>query len=260
MAKRPNQTTLSKLKNDHSPEAIRHRLQEGPKHNYVRDFVYGAIDGAVTTFAIVAGVAGAQMSEGVLVVLGLANLLGDGFSMAVSNFLGTRADHQLRQRLRRIEQEHIARYPAGEREEIRQLFAAKGFEGGDLEKAVHVITSDARRWVDTMLTDELGLTLTGPNPFKAAWVTFGAFVVVGALPLSVFVYQVAVPGVVRLGHPFVASGMITAVTFFVIGAMKSRWVGERWWLSGAETLLMGGAAAGIAFGIGALLKPWVALV
>ena len=90
MTESADQTAIHKLKQDHSPHAIRCRLEAGPQHSYVRDYVYGAIDGAVTTFAIVAGVAGAQLSGGVVVVLGLANLLGDGFSMAVSNYLGTR--------------------------------------------------------------------------------------------------------------------------------------------------------------------------
>ena len=72
--------------------------------------------------------------------------------MAVGNFLGTRAERQHHQRLREIEMEHIARYPDGEREEIRQIFAAKGFEGYELESAVNIITSDAQRWVDMMLT------------------------------------------------------------------------------------------------------------
>ena len=83
---------------DHSPAAIRRRLQAGPGHSYLRDFVFGAVDGTVTTFAVVSGAAGAGLPAGVVIVLGMANLLGDGFSMAVGNFLGTRADQQLRAR------------------------------------------------------------------------------------------------------------------------------------------------------------------
>jgi len=246
--------TRARLAAEHTPDAISRRLQEGPQESYLRDFVYGAIDGAVTTFAVVAGVAGAKLSAGIVVILGVANLVGDGFSMAVSNFLGTRAENERKNRLRRIEEEHIAHYPEGEREEIRQIFAAKGFENEDLEKAVDIITSDVSRWVDTMLTDELGVPLQGSNPLRAALATFTAFVVVGALPLLVFIYQLLSPPEARLAEPFFWSSIITGTAFFIVGALKGRFLEQRWWLAGLETLVMGGLAAAMAYAVGALLK------
>jgi len=80
----------------HTPENVRQRLQTPTTHSYLRDFVYGAIDGTVTTFAIVSGVAGAGLSTGVILILGVANLVGDGFSMAASNYLGTKTEEELR--------------------------------------------------------------------------------------------------------------------------------------------------------------------
>src|SRR3954454_13682582 len=73
------------MEHDHSPEAISRRLAGNPRQNYLRDWVYGGIDGAVTTFAVVAGVVGAGLSARTVLILGAANLLADGFSMAASN-------------------------------------------------------------------------------------------------------------------------------------------------------------------------------
>ncbi len=237
---------------EHKPSAIAQRLELGFRHSYLKDFVYGAIDGAVTTFAVVSGVAGAGLSPGIIIILGAANLVGDGFSMAASNFLGTRAEQQLRARARRLEEEHIARYEKGEREEVRQIFAAKGFEGADLENAVRVITSDRDRWVDTMLQEEHGLPLSSPSAWRAAWTTFVAFLLVGLIPLLPFLWEFARGNV--SSSPFLASTIMTAVAFVAVGAAKSRFVDHHWTVSGAETLAVGGAAAALAYVAGVLLK------
>jgi vacuolar iron transporter family protein len=242
---------LLDLKASHTPAAIRERLQSGSRHSYLRDFVYGSIDGAVTTLAVVSGVAGAKLATGVVIVLGMANLIADGFSMAASNYLGTRAEEQLRQRARRQEEREIESYPEGEREEIRQIVASKGFEGAELERAVEVITSDRKRWIEMMLTEELGLSLNGPSPLRAAAMTFVAFALVGSIPLLPFILQFFTPN--SVDNPFLWSSILTVCAFFGVGAAKSRFVEQSWHWSGLETLLVGGVAAVIAYFVGKLL-------
>jgi len=181
--------------------------------------------------------------------LGFANLLADGFSMAVSNYQGTKSQLERVEEARLSEERQIEEIPAGEREEVRQIFAAKGFSGETLERIVEVITNDRRLWVDTMLTEELGLEVEGPNPFRAALATFAAFLVVGIIPLVPFV----IPGLPTSTH-FLASAIATGAAFFGVGAVKGLVLGRAALRSGLETLLTGGTAAAIAFVVGALLR------
>lgn len=240
----------ARLKASHTRLAVRRRLASGPVHSYLRDFIYGAIDGAVTTFAVVSGVAGADLSTSIVIILGIANLIGDGFSMAAGNFLGVRAERQQREKLRAIENQHIADYPEGEREEIREIFRQKGFEHDHLDRAVDIITANRERWVQTMLTDEYGVSLYGPSAARAASVTFAAFVLVGTVPLLTFV--LAYLGM-NISNPFLWSAALTGIAFFLTGALKSRFVEQSWLSAGLETLVVGGAAATLSYVVGSLL-------
>lgn len=236
----------------HQPDVIRRRLDAGTSHSYLKDFVYGAIDGAVTTFAVVSGVAGAGLSPGVVIVLGIANLAGDGFSMAAGNYLSTQAEGQQRQRLRRMEERHIDLFPAGEREEVRQIFSGYGLSPADLESVVTSVTSDRDRWVQIMLREEHGVSASQPHPFVAALMTFAAFVLVGLLPLLPFLANLLLPGV--FAAPFTWSTVLTGTAFFLVGTVKSQFVDEHWLRAGGVTLAVGGTAAALAYVLGVALK------
>ncbi|MGI9100065.1 MAG: VIT1/CCC1 transporter family protein [Solirubrobacteraceae bacterium] len=240
------------LEEEHTPRAVGARLRDEPSPSYLHDFIYGAVDGAITTFAVVAGVAGANLDETVVIILGGANLIADGFSMAASNFLGSRAERQQRELARREEQRHIRLVPEGEREEIRQIFAAKGFEGHDLERVVEVITAEPDLWANTMMSEELGFGSTEPNEYRAAFATLVAFLTVGFLPLMVFVYDLATPG--DVDDAFTWSAVMTGVAFLAVGSLKSRFVEQAWWRSALETFAVGGLAAVLAYAAGALLQ------
>lgn len=243
--------SLRKLIEEHSPEAIHKRLAEGPRYNYIHDFVYGSIDGIVTTFAVVSGVAGAGLSTGIVIILGLVNLFADGFSMGVSNFLATRADIEFRKKARKTEEMHIDKYPEGEKEEIRQIYAKKGFSGNDLSRVVKVITSDKQLWADTMLFEEWGMETRGLSPLKSAFCTFASFFVLGSLPLMAFGAKMLWPD--SQFEPFFWSSGMTGIAFFSVGALKSLTVDIRWFSAGLETLAVGSAAAGLAYFVGSLL-------
>jgi VIT1/CCC1 family predicted Fe2+/Mn2+ transporter len=212
----------------------------------LRDFIYGGIDGAVTTFAIVAGVVGAALSSNVILILGVANLLADGFSMAASNYSGMKTVVDDVARLREIEKKHVRTDPDGEREEVRQILAEKGLSGETLEDAVTKITSNEKRWIDLMLVEEYGMAPELASPVKGALATFAAFVVCGAVPLLPFAFGV--------DNGFEVSIIMTALVFLAIGAAKAKWSLAPWWRSSLETLFIGGAAAAMAYVVGYLLK------
>ncbi len=234
------------MEHSHEPEDIAARLAAGPRINYLRDWIYGGIDGAVTTFAIVAGVIGADLSTGVVLILGAANLIADGFSMAAANYSGTKADNDDTTRIRLIELRHIRSQPEGEREELRQIYRAKGFTGQELENMVALLSKHEDVWLETMLSEEYGLSSLKRSPMLAALATFVAFIVCGSVPLLPFVFG--------LEASAVTATAATAVVFFIIGAMKSAWSTQRWYWSGVETFVIGIAAAAMAYGVGILLR------
>ncbi|WP_298864355.1 VIT1/CCC1 transporter family protein [uncultured Sulfitobacter sp.] len=231
----------------HTRTEIAARLSAGPQNSNLKDMIYGGIDGAVTTFAIVAGVEGAGLPHTIIVALGLANILADGFSMAASNYSGTKAELDDRKRIIQIEERHITDHPEGEREELRQILEMRGLSGAVLEDATHAIAMRRDKWIGIMLTDEYGLTRDDPAPLRAAIATFIAFLIAGAVPLF--------PFVLGLENAFAIAVFATLLTFFMIGAGKSRWSLAKWWRSGTETLLIGGVAALLAYGVGGLFHP-----
>lgn len=248
---------LEATREAHSAQAIQESLDEPNIHDkgkgqFIGDIVYGAIDGIVTTFAVVSGVAGAGLSSGIVLILGFANLFADGLSMAVGNYLGTKSELEYKKRERSREEWEIERLPEEEKEEIRQIYKRKGFTGELLERAVDVITGDKKQWVDTMLLEELHIIPEQKSPFVAGFMTFVSFVLVGVVPLLSYVLSYFVPFLAQFSYP--TSIALTFCAIFGVGSLRVYVTGKRWWRSGLEMLLVGGATAVVAYFIGYLLR------
>jgi VIT1/CCC1 family predicted Fe2+/Mn2+ transporter len=220
--------------------------------SYLSDFVYGGIDGSVTTFAIVAGVTGASLSPTIVLILGFANLFADGFSMAVGNYLSTKSKKEYADKIRKSEEHSVINIPKEETEEIREIFSEKGFSGQQLDDAVEIITSNKEIWVDTMMKDEFGIFEDHTSPLKSALVTFISFNLIGIIPLLAYVLSYFSDSF--RSNTFTLSIILTSIAFFIVGSVKGRIIGKRWVFSGFETLLIGGAAAVIAYVVGYLLR------
>lgn len=170
----------------HEPGTVRGLLR-----HYLRDLVYGANDGIVTTFAVVAGVAGAGLSQRIVLILGFANLVADGFSMGASNFLAIRSHEDVR--------------------------------------------------------EASGLHMEEPFALRHGLATFCAFAIAGAVPLLAYF-----PRAFAVDR-FVASSALSLLALFVVGAARALVTVRRWWTSGLEMLVVGAAAGGFAYLVGAIV-------
>jgi len=234
------------MEHEHTKEAIHERLAAGPGQSYLRDWVYGGIDGTATTFAIVAGVIGAHLSPGVIMILGGANLIADGFAMAAGSYLATRSECEEFHQAESVERRHIRTHPEGEREEVSEILRGLGIVGDLLDRVVTMVTADRDRWVGIMLHYEYGLPAVMRSPWRAAGSTFSAFLLCGLVPL--------LPFVMELKGAFLVASTVTGLMFALIGAVKSRWSIRPWWYSGLTTLAIGGGAAVVAYVVGAWLR------
>jgi vacuolar iron transporter family protein len=220
--------------------------------DYIPEFVYGGIDGAITTFAVVAGAEGASLGLSVVVILGIANLIADGFSMSVGNFFSTKAEQDSFERHRQIEYWEVENLREKEIEEIREIYAAKGFEGKLLEDVVEVIISNKDVWVDTMMKEELEMVKSDKTPYKTAGMTFISFIVVGSVPLLSYVF--AGTGYALQEDLFLYSCILTAVALGIVGSFKSIVTEKNMFVGISETLLLGGLAALLAYFVGDILE------
>ncbi|MEX0861363.1 VIT1/CCC1 transporter family protein [Nitrosopumilus sp.] len=220
---------------------------------HFEEFIYGSIDGAVTTFAIVAGVVGAGLSPGIILILGFANLFADGFSMAAANYQSSKARNEYIEMKRKQEEWEIDNLAEQEREEIREIYAKKGFKEELLEEVVKVITSKRKVWVDTMMKEELGLIEGDKRPLDSSLSTFFGFNVIGLIPLIPFMILITI-GVDSNYDAFMYSTILVALAFFLVGSIKGKIVKKSKIKSGLFTLIIGGIAAVLAYSIGYALN------
>lgn len=216
---------------------------------YFDDFIYGSIDGAVTTFAIVAGVMGASLPAGIILILGFANLFADGFSMAVSNYQASKARNEFVQMKRRQEEWEIENLREDEKEEIREIYREKGFKGELLEEVVRIITSRKKVWIDTMMKEELGLIEDAKNPIHSSISTFVGFNLIGIIPLIPFMIFTLI-GIEMNSQAFLYSVISVMSAFFIVGMIKGKIVKKCLLNSGFNTLIIGGGAAIVAYIVG----------
>lgn len=225
------------------------RIQE-----YLKQIVYGGNDGIVTTFAIVAGFAGAQ-SDGVaqigglaVLVFGLANLFADAISMGLGEFLSLRSQHDLYRKRHAAELREIAKNPGQEQMELFEILRQRGMPPGEADTAASILTRHPKVMADLMMTYEFGMQ--DPNeesPALNGLFTFGSFVFFGAVPLVPYFLLEPTAETFRL------SVLATLLALIALGLLRWSATGERLLRTVGETVLVGAVCAVVAFAVGVLV-------
>jgi vacuolar iron transporter family protein len=264
LSKRLEQARAAYQKNDPAASAALHDVtrieaaareehgSEGSK--YIGSMVFGGLDGIITTFAVVSGVVGAQLSPSIIIIMGLANLLGDGISMALGAFISQKSEKEYYDRESARESWEIDHFPEGEKQELLQIYLKQGYSRADAKKIVQIKTADRHRWLAAMMSEELGLLKDDTSPFRAALITFLSFILNGSLPLMVYLAALLFRFSLPDSAAFMVSMLLSGVALFTLGAAKFFITRRNPVISGLEMLLVGGLAASLAYLVGVLLK------
>jgi VIT1/CCC1 family predicted Fe2+/Mn2+ transporter len=238
----------------HSHKSIKEAAEEhgGAGSQYLGEMVYGGLDGIITTFAVVSGVAGAQLGTPVILILGLANLFADGFSMATGAYLSSKSEHEYYRKEWEREAWEVEHFPDGERAELLEVYRNRGYTEDEARQLVEIQSREPKRWVKAMMLDELGMMEDESNPLVNGLITFVSFVIAGSVPLIIYLLGLLFPVSTEIAFPI--SLALSALALFGLGAAKVLVTKLNPIRSGLEMLIVGGLAAGVAYVVGALLK------
>ena len=213
----------------------------------MRDLVLGSSDGLVGFLAFVSGVSASLPTQRAIVLAGVAEVFAGGTSMGLGAYLGAKSERQFYEKELKRERREIREMPHEEREEIRQIYRRKGFEGAELEMVVERITEDKDRWLRIMMHEELGLTQSVFVPPIRAGLGVGLSYMVGAMfPLAPYF-------ILERPYALFASMVLTVAVLFAVGAARGQITQLSWWKSGLEMAGLGAAGALVCYGISAAI-------
>lgn len=209
----------------------------------IRELVFGAQDGLVSTLAVVATVAGASSDNRAVLIAGLASAMAGVFSMAIGEYIGSKSQDEIYQWHVDDEREEVAERPNESEAEVAWLFMEEGMPEDDAWQVAGLIARHPESLLATMVAKELGLAgdvegETAGTPLRGALVMGAAFAVGSIAPVAPFLITT---GITALTWATALTGLV----LFGIGAVKARWTQRNWFLSGFEVLALA-AVAGVA--------------
>jgi VIT1/CCC1 family predicted Fe2+/Mn2+ transporter len=221
-----------------------HQEKHVTSSDTLKDIALGMADGLTVPFALAAGLSGAVDSTFIIVVAGLAEIAAGGIAMGLGGYLAAKTEAEHYQSEYQREALEVERVPHIEAEEVANILRDFGVNEPQVPIVVDAIKSNPSKWIDFMMRFELGLEK--PNPKRLLWspLTIGlAYVFGGFIPLLPYLFLSAVT------PALIISTMITLLALFVFGGFKGYFTGKNLWRSGFQTMLIGGIAASVAFGI-----------
>lgn len=222
---------------------------------YLKEIVYGGNDGIVTTFAVVAGFAGAQASNAAslsyltVLLFGLANLFADGASMGLGNYLSLRSEKDIYKSHQNKEHDEIHVSKQVEKEETIEILKMRGFTPEQAKQLAEIYMTNEKYWLQFMMNDELEMpNPTKENPFLTALATFIAFAFFGIIPLIPYILLNNQP------NTFLYSAIATFSALVLLGLLRWNITKINLLRTVSEIVLVGGTAATIAYLVGTFFK------
>ena len=216
------------------------------KGKAIREVIYGATDGIVTSLGFVIGVFGALQETRIILITGIAGASAGALSMGFSAYISSKSQSEFF--LAEIERERreIREMPEREREEVRKVYRSKGFHGPELEMVVKRITSNPAVWLRCMMEEELGLIVeTFDVPWLVGLVTAGSYLAAAFLPIACYAFMPP-------AQAFPWSLGISVAALFGLGAGKTRLTRTPFLKSGLELTGIGLISALVGYTIGLL--------
>jgi vacuolar iron transporter family protein len=224
---------------------VRHRERHRPT-NSLRDVILGGQDGLVNILGIILGVIAGGGSNTVLLAAGFAAAITESISMGAVGYTSSVAQRDYYEAERARELGEIETVPEVERQEIREIYAAKGFSGELLDQVVDTITADRDGWLETMMDEELHLQpVDGSAVFRSSVVITIATLIGHLIPLVPFLWLDRTPALI-------VAFALSALVLFGVGVYSAVTLVGDWRKNGLKMVVIGLGAAGVGFLIGRL--------
>ena len=216
---------------------------------YVKSIIYGGLDGIITTFAIVAGISGATLSTEVILVLGFANLIADGLSMGIGDYLSEVSELEYIQSEKKREEWEFDNYKEGEIQEMIEIYKKKGISLNDAELILRTMSKYREFFVSHMLVQELELQPPSGDeqPMKGGIVTLLSFLCFGCVPLLSYIILAQIDFNDNFDPRFLISCILTILCLFGLGVFKGKITESSMIKSGFFICSNGIFAAGMAY-------------